>query len=661
MRKLTVFNPGPGPNSIAGTASTKLLYGSTMDDLTIMLRESVQNSWDARGDSKLINYSLTGLILSEKELANLSYCIGENPYGMTVVDTIGKQGRTAFQITDMDTVGLEGDISYDNNHSSLSRFLKFVFEVGNTQQGSGSGGSFGYGKASLYKLSTVGTVAIYSKIRSGLDFEERFVIKSINRFENFSDTSNGVYWWGDKVHTPDDSSCARSILPVIGPEAGELARSLGIRTLPDGKTGTAILLYAPYLEFNTDYYDQETHSFPTEKDTAYEKLVDALTMLQRSSVHYFWAKYPIQNNGINFEFALRNSDNSIKTLELVHPSNVTPYNKLLNCLRITKLQPNDELLESNCKIIRTIRPREELGLLSWFEITESEINPKYITYFKSFKSQIALMRNIEFVVKYMDIDIQIPTPNKGSQKIILGVFRTLQNKMVYTSAVNNRKIELEEVYRASENQTHGEWSHENVKEFGNYCATYIKLTPLKIIEALKEEYPDVATDLIDSEISPNADNMTFLGQFISGIQGGGMPSRTSDRPKVSGGGGSVIVKPNLEFVRNTGIQYIGGNIISGHVFNLKNPVLSSYVKLFPVCPDEDGALKLKQGDNSMLPVSISDVKILNAPESRVHKSLNRNGTVTLKTDMTQVMIEIKTTAFSDCRYAIDAELITINN
>jgi hypothetical protein len=665
MKKLTSFNPGPGPNSIAGTASTKLLYGSDMDDLTIMLRESVQNSWDARDDSKMINYSLTGLILSDEELANLRNCIGYEPYGKAVVDSIDKKGRTAFQITDTETSGLTGDISYDNNHSNLSRFLKFVFEVGNTQQGSGAGGSFGYGKASLYKLSTVGTVAIYSIIRKGIDFEERFIVKSINRFENFVDASNGVYWWGEKVHTPEDSSCARSILPVTGPEAGNIARSLGMRTPPDGTTGTALFVYAPYLEINSDYVEQETHGFPSESYSDYDKILDALIMLQRTSVHYFWAKYQVNNKGINFEFATREEDKSIKTLEPINPGKVSPYNKLLNCLSVTKQQADHVSADTNRKIIRTNRPKEDLGILSWFEIAEGEINRNYITYFKSFKSQIALMRNIEFVVKYMDVDIHVPTSKRGPKKIILGVYRTLQKKLVYTSSDNQKKIPLEDVYRASENQTHGEWSHENVKDLGGYCTTYVKQTPLKIIEALKEVYPDFTTDLIDAQISPDADNMTFLGQFISGVQGGGIPGGSLGKPKTpsygDGNGNNMKNKPVLEYIRNTGIQTIDGTIVSGHVFNLKNTILNSNLRLYPICPDEDGALKLKESDNSILPVSISDIRILNASDSRVQKNVNRNGTVTLKSDMTELLIEVKTTAFTDCRYAIDVELLTANN
>jgi hypothetical protein len=377
MRNLVPFNPGPAPNSIAGTASTKLLYGSDMDDLTVMLRESVQNSWDARGESKLIRYSFTGIELSKQEIDNLRSCIGDETYGGRVADEIKKK-NCALQIADIGTVGLTGDKTYDNNHSDLSRFLKFVFEVGNTQQGSGAGGSFGYGKASLYKVSQTGTVAIYSRIRDGLEFEERFIIKSINRFEDFRDNGSGVFWWGERIHKPQDDARATSLLPVTGSIANEIARSVGMQTLDGHETGTVLMVYAPYLDSGLDIVDMEANSFPTGSE--FDKLKGAVKRMQRASVHYFWAKYPRKERGIEFEFALRESDGSKSILEYQNPATISPYNSLITSLGAAKMPIENIGSVTNSAVISTNRPQTDLGILSWFELTEKEINPRYLNF-----------------------------------------------------------------------------------------------------------------------------------------------------------------------------------------------------------------------------------------------------------------------------------------
>ena len=654
MLSLKSFNPGPGPNSIAGTASTKLLHGSDMDDLTVMLRESVQNSWDAREDSNAIRYTFTGIVLSNHELQNLRICIGEHEYGKKVVDCIEENDRCAIQIADTGTFGLAGDTTYDNNHSELSRFLKFVFEVGNTRQGAGAGGSFGYGKASLYKVSKVGTLAIYSRIRIGTAFEERFIIKSINRFDNFDDTSSGVYWWGDRIHTPADDSCARSILPVTGNRANEIAKSLGMRTLQGSETGTVLLVYEPYLNINPDETENETHGFPSLYSEEYDKLLDVTTLMQRASVHYFWAKYPRNSRGIHFEFSVRDSSGKTKSLEMVSPQNISPYNKLITCLDAAKENISETIENNNRKVIRVYRPQADLGVLAWVELTEKDINPSYFSFFEPLKSRIALMRNIEFVVKYLEVDIDLPAGDTDHSRLIMGVFRTLQGKKVSRHREDTEGIELEEVYRAAENQTHGEWYYQNVRELGSNCTTYIKQTPKKIEEALKGVYPDIQQIVNHDNGRLDADNMILLGQFINGIQGGGKPTENVNPPK-PGRNGVGGPKPTLDYVRNDGINRNGAVIESRHVFRLKNPDIHKHVRLYPVCPDEDGGMKIRGTEKASLPVSLTDLAVLDNDGSLVKKYINNNGTITLKSDMTEYIISVSTVAVTDCRYAVNIE------
>lgn len=298
----------------------------------------------------------------------------------------------------------------------------------------------------------------------------------------------------------------------------------------------------------------------------------------------------------------------------------------------------------------------ELGILSWTELTGKDISPSYFYFFEPFKSRIALMRNIEFVVKYHEADVDIPGADTDPKKVVMGVFKTLQGKIVPRYSGDEIKIELEEVYRAAENQTHGEWYYQNVRELGNWCSTYIKQTPWKINETLKCVYPDIRGVINQDSGGLDAENMILLGQFLNGIQGGGKPIEKPGSQGYSGkGGGGGTPKPTLDYIRNESIQRNDFEIVSYHVFKVNNPDTHKTVRLYPVCPDEDGGMKLRGSDSVILPIALSNLKVLGNDELKVQKYVSENGNITLRSDMEEYTVSICIRAVTDCKYAVNIE------
>lgn len=656
MKPLKLFAPGLGPNSIAGSASTKLLTGSNMDAVSVMLRETIQNSWDARGISGSIHYRLKGIELSDQEINNLKMCIDDSTYGKNLTNII-ESNNAAIQITDVNTTGLTGDLNYENNHRDHSKFLKFVFEVGNAKQGVGAGGSFGYGKASLFILSKVGTVAIYSRVRTANGFEERFIIKSINKSNISIDDSAGVYWWGAGIYSPTNPAYSSSMSPIVGSDASTIAASIGMDTLQNSETGTILLIYDPIFEREEEQdLNLNTHSFPVEGSIIYNKLIDLITLAQKLTVHFFWAKYYREKKGIHFNFSIRDANGKTSTIDPVNPDNISPYGYLLNCLVAAKEDPSK--FESNewRKLIRTVRPSADLGVLSWCEIDRSQINHNYYHFFDKNNCFVALMRNVEFVVNYMTLNVSLADRGNGEKKLIFAVYRTLDGSKVARHRSDQKKIPVEEVYRAAENQTHGEWSHQNLSdEYGAWCKTYIKQTHIKIEEVLNSFY-SISTDRNEYYNSKvNVRNMLFLGRFISNTQGAGNPA-VNPNPPNPGHGNPVGYRPMIEYLETTKMERNGAETTSIHRFKVINKRHDEMIRIYPICPDEDGNMKIKSSENVSLPVSLKFDKLENSSSAQYDYNNTPDGSVSILYSKNEFIVSLLVKAVMDCRYIVDIEI-----
>src|SRR6056297_2797936 len=100
---LKKFNPRLQPNQMPSEGQYKLLNdGNEMGVLVVMLREAVQNSWDARiRNSKDVEFSLRGINLTERNCSALFNAIakGEDVYGYDLYKIVKNYG-TAIEISD---------------------------------------------------------------------------------------------------------------------------------------------------------------------------------------------------------------------------------------------------------------------------------------------------------------------------------------------------------------------------------------------------------------------------------------------------------------------------------------------------------------------------------------------------------------------------------
>ena len=188
-----------------GSSVLRAIQNNSDPLIDLFIRESIQNSLDA-GDKEIsIPYVCIDFIVKEfnANKLNLSLeCITER-----LNKRFPNECYKFIAVKDTNTTGLTGPLKRsevrDNKYGNLQ---KLVYHVGKPQEIPGAGGSWGYGKTLYYRISQIGLVVYYSRIKKADGkYESRLcaVMCENEKFEDAilppSDGNNksGIAWWGD--------------------------------------------------------------------------------------------------------------------------------------------------------------------------------------------------------------------------------------------------------------------------------------------------------------------------------------------------------------------------------------------------------------------------------------------------------------------------------
>lgn len=148
----------PGRMTQTGSSLLKLIQNNNMPALDLLVRESIQNSLDARKENSRyveVDY-LTGKFNSEKlsqELEGITSSLRKR---------FPEKQYDFIAVRDFNTVGLTGEMDYkkvkDNKYGNL---LKLIYEICKPQETEGAGGSWGIGKTVYFRIG-IGLVIYYS-------------------------------------------------------------------------------------------------------------------------------------------------------------------------------------------------------------------------------------------------------------------------------------------------------------------------------------------------------------------------------------------------------------------------------------------------------------------------------------------------------------------
>lgn len=381
----------PASGGTAAEGVLNQLGRPSADRLTLLVREAVQNSWDARaGNSQCVHFQVDGYALDQRRKERiLAEVFAVEAHGLGIRESLlSATPLRVLALSDFGTLGLGGPTRSDvvPARGEPTHFVDLLRNLGRPTDRQFSGGTYGFGKAASYLASALSTIAVFSKHRDEQGLHSRFIAAALGKdFETTGASAKrftGRHWWG---RISGGSSVAD---PVTGPDADQLATLFGGPERAMDATGTTIFVLEPMLEGLA----------PLE---AMERVAQTLT-------YYFWPKLVDGPGGApTMSFSVRwNGD------EIQLPNVNTDPNLGMFAAAFTAAACG-EGADAKVHAVECLRPRRHLGKAAFVERfaqpaaeasgvphdDEAPVLPSVVL--ETPLQHIAVMRQPHFVVKYM--------------------------------------------------------------------------------------------------------------------------------------------------------------------------------------------------------------------------------------------------------------------
>lgn len=433
--------PFPPTGAIASEGIRNQLGRPPVDPLTVFVRETAQNSWDARLGGRPTSFRLELTTVAPTHRPNWERLLTP-PANREPNLGIGRLVRTPnvrlLSVVDRGTKGLGGPTRADEVAADRRDWVSFVLNVDEKRDTHQGGGTYGYGKAVLYRMSKVGTILVYTRTDvPGVGLESRLIgiamRESFDGRETPTDDTRpftGRHWWGDVQEG--------HVEPLRGAEADTVARSLGLFHFADNETGTTLVVLDPNLDDFEDVGDGARH------------LANTLA----------WQLWPIMlpERGDNRLVAEVRASGT--TFPVPDPAETYPLDMFVEAYRAQR-DGKGEVLE--CK-----SPKRKLGT---FAVKEDFVLPMAADSaglaaayagVPGDPHHICLMRSPELVVRYLE-----QTETGSVNRAYAGVFRAADD--------------LDDVFAASEPPTHDDWVSQ---QLAGQDKTFVNVTFRRIKEQL---------------------------------------------------------------------------------------------------------------------------------------------------------------------------------
>ncbi len=246
----------PKPNALGdlnGEGAVKMLGTPNVPLSTVLVRETAQNSWDARLGNKPIDYEVHLRTLSDTEAQVLETRVftGEATK-LGLREALRRRPLRVLEISDRGTTGLDGPIRADLEIGpGMSRnFVDLIFNIGAPRDVHLGAGTYGFGKTITYRVSNPRTVLFWSRTRVDHSLQHRLIGSAFGpSFSAGGVVYTGRHWWGQI--TEDGTR----VEPWIGHRAQEMAEDVFAARFHGTDTGTTLLVVDPELGGHDDHED----------------------------------------------------------------------------------------------------------------------------------------------------------------------------------------------------------------------------------------------------------------------------------------------------------------------------------------------------------------------------------------------------------------------
>jgi hypothetical protein len=457
-----------------------------MDVLELLVREAVQNSWDAREDPRQpVLFGIAAADADKLQASLLREIFSEIPPGLRLHEVLRAQPIRLLAVFDRGTVGLEGPTRADRQPKpgEATNFVNFLRYVGHTSGRVFAGGTYGFGKAAFFLASRARTICVHSRCRVASRLEDRFIAVALgSEYSQDGRKYTGRHWWGRRA---EDGV----VDPVVGSAAWKLAVTLGIPEYPAGGRGTTIFVVAP------DYGDRS--------------LREALDSIQDTILRYFWPKMIDGDDGrgtMEFRLTLNGA-----RIDIPHPSKLEGLKGFVSAFHgFTGARVDDMVYSSRLEPIVCQRPAQKLGTLSLIARP-----PKGIAAMSEGSSDlqdgtedplrgpcryVALLRAPNFVVRYLQ------GPAVAFDQIeYAGVFRA--------------ERDVDSIFARAEPPTHDDWVADSLELA--HERTFVRVTQRRIRDAMEAfATPTPVRSGTDLQV-PLGDFSSQLGGLVTAAPGTG--------------------------------------------------------------------------------------------------------------------------------------------
>lgn len=575
--------PFPPEGASAAEGIRNQLGKPELDRLTILVRESAQNSWDARIDDRhtvdyRIDLKTVGAADAPAWRDNLLRKAPAKQH-LPLRDKLQKPLLRVLSISDRGTRGLGGPTRADTVTDKGRDFVAFMRNIGEPRDQALGGGTYGFGKGILYLTSKAGTIIVHTRCQFEGRYETRLMAASLwKSYDNKEPAGGrrytGRHWWGDVS--------GEVIEPLVGAVADAMAARLGLQPLGPTETGTTVVIIDPDLE---------------DKEPA-----EAAEYLAETIAWHLWPKMlPTDGGNPPMRFSVTCDG---MTYPVPDPAAMKPLKLFVNAYRKMKDAQADELRWRNTRLLgrlglnRTMAPR--------FEPSE----PAKVAGFEDgLVHHVCLMRPAELVVNYW-------SGQKPAGEVIAyaGVFRADES--------------MDETYAAAEPPTHDSW---NPQSLDYPQSSYVRVTFQRLKERIDAviglydrgdvEVAQVSLGAASDKLSPliggswgigaatdygrpgdtktperrKARRRRPSGAPAEGFESGADVSVDSATDSIAGGNDTLSKpkqrRPKIEYVGDAYVDDLWGNLVVVQEFRLPVKVVQRVTADLAVALATDGGLE----------------------------------------------------------------------
>lgn len=474
-----------------GTGEAKLLGTSNVGLVDVIVRETAQNSWDARTGRRPPVFGIRLRQLGPEAMTVLREHVfrggtGQLPLG----SSLGEETLWVLEVSDRGTHGLDGPVRNDLRYEpdAPTNFVDLVLSVGSPQDNEGGGGTYGFGKTAAFKAGETGAVIYWSHSLEGSVLESRFIASGIGpSFVKEGRRFTGRHWWG---RTSEDGSRPE---PVVGAGADQLGELLFEGDFGPDETGTSILILGPKFDVGPDGEEVDPQTY--------------MSAVRDAVLANLWPKL-IRDNGaraMDIELGING-----RPIEVPDPETESSLRPFVECLKAVQSAQGDggPTTPGPVKVmeVHSQRPAKLLGHLALVRLPVS--GATHDVGFGEEAHHVCLMRHdAELVVKYMQM-------------------RELETAGYQWGGVFKPTSETDPAFAASEPPTHDEW---NAASLRRPDSVYVNVGLRKIREFAQEflSPPSVAVAPEDGDIPSVVNLANRLSGFVAAVPSNRASARVS--------------------------------------------------------------------------------------------------------------------------------------